>query len=185
MAVSVICEIGIKLCYVFWRKFAKSERDEADERLNEFCYDLILRRNYSTAEAILSFSTNVLSKSGNDRCRRMMLINQANAVRLQKRPDDASKLLEKDDWSAVSDDFKICVAAVRGDVDEVVTMLKKIGKQGEPSGEDYRTWPVFRGLRSNPKFASAFNDVFGEPLVRQISKDVARPDALFTETPVI
>ena len=42
-AVDAICEIGIKLCYVLWRKFAKDERDKADSTINEFCYDLRCR----------------------------------------------------------------------------------------------------------------------------------------------
>jgi hypothetical protein len=176
-AVNAICEIGIKLCYVSWRKFAKEQRDRADECLNQFCYDQIVRRNYKIAEAILSFSTKVLQKKGNDRCRRMMLINHANAVRLQKRKEEAIKLLDVEDWSAVSDDFKICVAAIRGEIDEVVFLMNKIGKGGQPTPEDYRTWPVFRGLRSNPKIAAAFSEIFGQPIIRQRLKELALPEA--------
>jgi hypothetical protein len=170
-AVDVVCEIGIKLCYVLWRKFAKDERENADTSVNEFCYDLIVRRNYATAEAILSFSTKVLSQRGNDRCRRMMLINQANAIRLQKRSGEATKLLDMEDWSAVSDEFKVSVAAVRGDVDEVVILMNKIGLSGNPSAEGYRTWPVFRGMRTNPKFAAAFQSLFGEAVIHPKSTD--------------
>jgi hypothetical protein len=174
-AVNVVCEIGIKLCYVLWRKFAKDEREKADGALNEFCYNLIVRRNYSNAEAILSFSTQVLSKKGSDHCRRMMLINQANAIRLQKREVEAKKLLDSEDWSAVNDTLAIGVAAVRGDVDGVVALLEKIGPDGDPNAEAFRTWPVFRGLRSNAKVIAAFQSVFGEPIVRPKAAEITLP----------
>jgi hypothetical protein len=164
-AVSVICEIAIKLCWVLWRKFAKDEKFEADNRMSDFCYDLIVRRQYKLAEAILSFTTKVLKKGGNDSCRRRMVVNLANAIRLQNRQSEANKLLDSEDWSAVSDEFSISVASVRNDVDTVAALLKKIGPNGSPGIEDYRTWPVFRGMRSHPRFKAAFSEVFGAPVV--------------------
>jgi hypothetical protein len=89
-AVSVVCEIGTKLCYVLWRKFVKEERDTADHTINTYCVDLISGRDYSTAEAILSFASGCAET---DRCRRMMIINHANSVRLQKRREEAKKYL--------------------------------------------------------------------------------------------
>jgi hypothetical protein len=171
-AVNIVCEIGIKLCYVLWRRFVKEERDDADGRLNQFCFELIGRRKYETAEAILSFSTKTLARAGSDRTRRMMLINLANAVRLQKRQDEANKLLDAEDWSAVSDDFQISVAAVRQDLDQVISLMRKIGGNGHPDAEEYRTWPVFRGMRSNERFATAFESIFGEPLVVPKLKEI-------------
>jgi hypothetical protein len=164
-AVDIICEIGIKLCYVLRRKFAKDERGTADQAMNEFCYDLIVRRKYGLAEAILSFSSQVFKKGGSDSCRRMMIINLANTIRLQKRQAEADKLLDSEDWSAVNDEFAISVTAVRGDMDGLVALMEKIGARGRPNAEDYRTWPVFRGMRSDAKFKAAFHSVFGEPVV--------------------
>lgn len=175
IAVNVVCEIGIKLCYVLWRKFAKDERGKADSRLNEFCYDLIVRRNYNVAEAILRFGSQVLEKGGSDSCRRMMIINLANALRLQERKVEANKLLDSEDWSAVSDEFAISVAAVRSDFDKLIFLMEKIGPRGKPNAEDYRTWPVFRGLRSNERFKKAFHDVFGEPIVSPKAIDIEMP----------
>ncbi|UPK05217.1 hypothetical protein [Bradyrhizobium sp. 170] len=163
-AVNVICEIGIKLCYVLWRKFAKDKRSDADNALNQFCYDLIVRRNYGTAEAILSFASQWAEA---DRTRRMMIVNHANAIRLQDRESEALKVLDKEDWTAVLEEFQISVAAVRGYVDEIVRLMKRIGSHGYPSADDYRTWPVFRGMRTNPKFSEAFEEVFGQPLIVQ------------------
>ena len=168
-AVNIICEIGIKLCYVLWRKFVKDERERADSVLNEFCYDLITQRNYSTAEAILSLSTAWVEI---DRCRRTMIVNQANAIRLQDRSTEAIKLLDREDWSAVSEEFRISVAAIHGDADEVIDLMKKIGSDGRPSAEEYRSWPVFQSMRANSKFSEAYAAVFGEPLILPKPADV-------------
>jgi hypothetical protein len=163
-AVHIISEIGLKLCYVLWRKFEKGNRDGADSVLCDECYNLIVNRNYKTAEAILSFGYEVLSKSGSEKTRRMMIVNLANSLRLQGKESNAKKLLDREDWGAVSDDFAIGVAAVRGDVSEVASLMRRIGNNGRPNIEDYRTWPVFRGIRSKSEFQAAFLEVFGEPV---------------------
>lgn len=113
-----------------------------------------------------------------------MIVNLANAIRLQERQGDAIKLLDSEDWSAVNDEFAISVAAVRNDVDAVVALLERIGPAGSPNVEDYRTWPVFRGMRSNPLFRAAFAKVFGVPVVlpevqsdTQVTAEVPKADA--------
>jgi len=163
-AVHIVSEIGFKLCYVFWRKFDHDQRDDADNLYNNEAYELIGRRDYRTAEALLSFSVKVLQKDGKDSLRRMMIINLANAYRLQKNVDACNKLLDAEDWSAVGDEFALSLAAVKQDLPEVVRLMKKMGPTGEVRIQDYRTWPVFRGMRTKPEFVQAFSDVFGEPL---------------------
>jgi len=165
-AVNAVYEVGAKLCHVFWRKFSEKERKEADNALNNLGYALIRDRNYKLAEAILQFGAN-LRKHDNDMMRRMMIVNLANAVRLQKRPDDANVILDKEDWSAVGDDFKICVSAVKGDIDEVVRLMLAMGRSGPVAIEDYRNWPVFRGMRTKEKFSEAFEKVFESRLLIQ------------------
>lgn len=61
-AVAIIYEIGVKLCYVLWRKFEKLEVDKADSSVNELCYNLIHSRAYSISESILRFSVDVKGK---------------------------------------------------------------------------------------------------------------------------
>jgi hypothetical protein len=55
-AVAAVYEVGIKLCYVLWRKFDKQDTLNADRTVNELCFDLIHGRAYQIAEAILRFS---------------------------------------------------------------------------------------------------------------------------------
>ena len=152
-AVSIVYEVGVKLCYTFWRKFVKAEHESANDALRDLTYDLIVWRAYAVAESLLRFGTDVVKRTrGNDRTHRMMIVNLANAVRLQGRGGEAKKILEKEDWSASNDAFTVSVAAVSGDIDNVVKIMKNIGPGSYPSAEDYRTWPVFRGIRMNRNF---------------------------------
>jgi hypothetical protein len=146
--VEAVYEVGLKLCYVMWRKFSEPETDTADRKFNGRCMELIVDREYHLAEALLSFSSGV-QKVG-EVSRRMMVVNLANAMRLQGKADEAKRLLDSEDWSATNDQFKLCVASVLGNIDEVLTLMDRLGDR-EPA-ENYRTWPVFRKTRRDPAF---------------------------------
>jgi hypothetical protein len=175
-AVKVIYEIGSKLCHVFWRKFAPDEREEADHRLNRLGYDLIYARAYDIAEPLLRFGTDVLKTHANDVLRRMMVVNLANTstpLRLQQKTEEANKILDKEDWSACSNEFKVCVAAVKQDVQTVARLMKEIGLGGPPDKESYRMWPVFRGIRTNEQFMMAFEQVFEESVIAPSREEIS------------
>jgi hypothetical protein len=160
-AVETIYEIGLKLCYVLWRKFNISEIHKADILFNGRCVDLINAREYRLAEALLTFSKGVPGLT--DQIRRMMIVNLANAMRLQDRIEEANKLLDTEDWSAANNSFQVCVASVRGDVDRVLKLMQQYGKHF--AAEDYRGWPAFRKTRDDPRFIELFESIFGEPFI--------------------
>jgi hypothetical protein len=164
-SVKTISEIGIKLGHVLWRKFQETERGEADGALNELGLSLIVEREYALAERILELGIK-FKKHSSDEVRRMMIINLANAVRLQGNLERAKKILDDEDWSATGPNFKICVSATREDVSEVCRLMKSGSENGPIKAEQYREWPVFRGMRTNEDFASAFLETFGEPVFR-------------------
>lgn len=164
-AVRIISEIGIKIAHVLWRKFASQEREKADTNLNQSCFDLIGVREYELAARILDLGVNVFRKHASDSTRRMMVVNLANARRLLGKKDEAKKILDKEDWTATSLNFQICVAAVREDITELCKLMKKDGRAGTIGAQDYREWPVFREVRKDSAFKSTFEEVFGLPLV--------------------
>jgi hypothetical protein len=94
-----------------------------------------------------------------------MIVNLANCIRLQNREEEAKQILDREDWSAVDDNFKICVASVYGNIDKVLELMAIIGVKGRPTKEEYRVWPVFRRIRTDARFVSAFEQIFGEPLI--------------------
>ncbi len=164
-AVKIVYEIGAKLCHVLWRKIAPDERERADIRLNEVGYNLIYTRAYKIAEPLLRFGVDVLKTHANDEVRRMMVVNLANTQRLQGKKEEAAKILDKEDWSACSELFKVCVAAVKEDIGVVVKLMEKIGVNGSPDKQDYRTWPVFRRIRTDERFMTTFEKLFRETVI--------------------
>lgn len=165
-AVNIIGEIGFKLGHVLWRKFEQSERAKADARLIDLGVDLISSREYALAEQILDFGYNMKKHSSDER-RRMMVVNLANAVRLNGDVNRASNILEKEDWTATGPNFRICVAAAKDDLANVCTLMRQCGATGAVSAEEYREWPIFRGLRRKEEFTTAFFETFGEPLLNE------------------
>ena len=164
-AVAIIYEIGVKLCYVLWRKFATSEVNKADLSLSEHCYNLIYNGQYTIAEAILRFAVEVKGER-EEGTRSRMIINLANALRLQGRVQDAKTILKKKDWSGSSRELKLGVAAVSEDVASVIQLMREIGSKGDINAEQYRTWPIFRGIRERDEFGQAFRSIFKESLIK-------------------
>jgi hypothetical protein len=69
----------------------------------------------------------------------MMVVNLANAIRLQGYADGAIAVLEKEDWSATDGVFNVCVGAVRQDIDKLVANMRALGVASDrPSAEEYR-----------------------------------------------
>ncbi len=164
-SVAIIYELGVKLCYVLWRKFEKLGIDKADSSVNELCYNLIHSREYSISESILRFAVNIKGKR-EENTLGMMTINLANALRLQKRLPDAKAILANKDWSGSSRVLKLGVAAVSEHIEATVQLMKEVGNKGDIKAEDYRTWPIFRGLRERGEFAQAFKSIFRESLIK-------------------
>jgi len=92
--------------------------------LNELSFDLIYKRAYVVAEALLSFATKLPRKQMNEKTWRMMVINLANAVRLQKRTEEAQKIIDRENWTASELNFRIYAEAVKGNVEKVVLLVK-------------------------------------------------------------
>ena len=180
-SVNIVYEISIKLLYVLWRKFKTDEISKADDCLHDLGYELVVDESYDLAEKILEFGKQTIAQfGGSDRTRRMMIINLANTYRLRKRPADAVRIVDSEDWSASSDDFSLCVAAIREDVSEIVRLMHKLGNT-DAMLDAYRSWPIFRGLRRTPEMAAAFEAIFGESLIKPKSMETKVND--LAETP--
>jgi hypothetical protein len=92
----------------------------------------------------------------------MNVVDLANAYKLSGDEEKSTEVLALMDWSAVGPEFKVSIAAVKGDVDEVVRLMRKIGVNDDRVGaQGYQEWPVFYGVHENEKFTSALKEVFG------------------------
>lgn len=177
-AIDIVSEVGYKLIHTMWRKFLPDDRELADSVLNETGMNLIAVREYKLAQDLLRFGVGQRQHS-TDLIKRMMIVNLANASKLDGQKDQCEAALSSQDWSATSYQFQICVAAVRNDFEEVKRLLKLGGGAIEITPSDFRDWPVFKDARNDPEIQIVFKEVFGEPLERdsdKLSVDEAMPD---------
>jgi hypothetical protein len=168
-AADTLLEFGMLLTFSLWRKHFRDQEGEAFVTLNQVSYELITEKRLTVAENMLKYASGLKTSGCTDFTRRMMIVNRANALRQLEKPEEAERVLNSVDWSATSNYFQICVAAVRGDTPGVVSRIEsvksdkpnedqKIGKQG------FREWPVFEVVRDDASFQEEFERVFGEPL---------------------
>lgn len=95
----------------------------------------------------------------------------------KKRNEEAQKIIDREDWSASGLNFQICAEAVKGNVEGVILIMKEIGSKGIVKAEDYRTWPVFRGINTDPHFMTMFETIFKEPIISSTSLQLELPQA--------
>jgi hypothetical protein len=155
-----ICEFGVKICQVVWRKIEPEQSQDADDALGDFGYRLIERGEYKLAIEILEFAVNEIKSKKSEIRRRMDIVNLANAYKLDDNMEKCLAVLSKEDWSIVSDSFAISVAAVRGDIDAVIAYMKRLAQSGEWDGRDLEQWPVFFSVRDQVRFQEEFERLY-------------------------
>ncbi|KAA2213678.1 hypothetical protein F0Q34_06295 [Pseudoroseomonas oryzae] len=164
-SVEIIQELGIKLIHVIWRKLSPQDLNIADRELDDFCYRMIVGRKYKQAEKLLHFGLKTFKRHGSDATRKQMVINYANTVKLGGNKEKAIEALDEEDWSASTENYRICVAAIKDDLPAVTGMMKSAVNSGRIRVSNFREWPVFDSIRSDPMFVEAFEAEFGEPLL--------------------
>jgi hypothetical protein len=167
-AVYVILEFGIKLTQVIWRKISPSKIKIADVELNEASYRLIVRRRYDEASTLLRFGLYEMKKHGEEATRKRMIVNLANAQKLGGNKEEAEKILQNEDWSAATDAFLVCVAAIRDDVQTVIRLMKPAVAAERMRIDDFQNWPVFEKVRADPVFVEAFEREFNRRIVEDL-----------------
>jgi hypothetical protein len=181
-ATEIVSELGLKLVHVVWRKLNPKAISTAASALNHQAFELLTRQRYKLAQVMLEFGLN-LKKHGDELTRKMMVVNLAIAFKQQGDKEAAIKILDNEDWSAASDQFRICVAAVREDMAAVLEYLPKVAAAGEIEKADFRDWPAFLSVKDNPEFIKAFEKAFGESFVpdRSSSEELALEDKTIGE----
>lgn len=160
----VVFETALKFAHVLWRKILPHERAAADQHLTGIVvYELLFNARYRLAATMADFGATTCPVSSSDHARRQLAINRAQAYKWLGNEKRCNELVNAEDWSSCSDEFLLCVAALRSDETEVIRLMRKIGKSAE-TAINYRDWPIFKELRRTKGFADAFLEVFGEPL---------------------
>jgi hypothetical protein len=147
-------EVGVKLSHVLWRKLRPDQIEEADKHLgSDIIYHLLCLEQYDLAKISSDFAINVLKKYSDDSRRRIYIINAAIAYKFSGDNLVAKQILDKEDWSASDNVFKLCVAILKDEFKIAPDLMKKIGTNNVwLDKQSYVDWPVFKEFRSSGYF---------------------------------
>ncbi len=162
-ALNCMYEVGIKLGHVLWRKLYPMDIESADKSLNDNVYDFIIRENYDIAISILEFAVNVLKKNDNGEYKYFYIINLAQSYKWKGEDKKCKELIEKVDWSPLSNSFRLANAVLRDDFSDAAMFMRRIGNSGEVERFDYNEWPLFKKFRETQEFKDAYYEIFREP----------------------
>jgi hypothetical protein len=161
-------EFGMLLIFMLWRKHIEESSEEAFLCLGRSCYQLIVKKRYTVAKNVLNFCLFKQKPACSDSILRMMAINLANVYKKQKKDEECEKVLCKFDWSATKDEFELCIASLRGDVNRVVALMPGTAASNAISSNSFREWPVLDWVRDEPEVQDAFIRVYGEPMRTEV-----------------
>lgn len=158
--------LGVMLGHVLWRKLLPGHREAADKHMNNLCFDLLVERHYTVAARLLDFAC-AMKKFATEELRRLMVVNRAQAYKWLGGDQKCAEIMNREDWSASDESFRLADAVLRDDVDESTRIMKRLGADHDlVSKQNYRDWPLFRKIRPNEKFRTTYEEIFGEPLER-------------------
>jgi hypothetical protein len=191
IAYKCLYEIATKLTHTIWRKYLTSDLKDADGELNEVCFHLINSNSFELADILLEFSC-VQKRHFNDSSKNVFIINGSLSKYLQGKKEEAKKILDKKDWSASSDDFKLAYAVLTDDFEKAYEVMIRIGDNGKVDKASYKQWPLFNKIRKEEKFKESYQTIFKEdysvmetpmrPLQELINKEIKRDKELKEKT---
>lgn len=162
----VIYEISVKLAHVLWRNLFPNETEDADNNLNNICFELVSKGKNILASKLLEFAISS-PKHHSDTVKRMMAINLAQAYKRSGQKDKFSGVLKRFDWSATGYEFKLAVAVLNDDFDQSAKFLKTVVNAGDLSEKEIVEWPLFKEFRKTDEFLAAYKYLFDKDYAQQ------------------
>jgi hypothetical protein len=163
-------EIGLKLGHVLLRKlFPEPEEVElADQFFNDVALNLIDLGEYDLACELLDSACDMWkNKFSNELFKMFMIVNSAQSHKWAGRNQKCQEIINKHDWSAKGDEFKLAKAVLTDDWNEGVKVMSRMGKTGPISDTAYRDWPIFKEFRQQEIFFRTYKDIFNQEFVIQ------------------
>ena len=166
-AYQCIFEIGVKLVHTIWRKLIPDERDKADNSLINLSVNLIGEEEYKLANIFLNFaSEDYIQKHSSQQSKILFLVNKAQVIKWEGNEQEARKVLDSIEWSALSNNFKLARAVLIDDFELAQKIMFKIGNDEETiSRLHYREWPIFKEFRKSNEFLEAYEKIYNEPFM--------------------
>ncbi|WP_312825887.1 hypothetical protein [Epilithonimonas sp.] len=158
-----VYEIAVKLSQVIWRKLLPSNLEDADNDLNDRIYKLIRRKDYKLALNLSEFATDIIKKHSSHEIRLILSVNKAQAYKWDGKDDICKKFLNSQDWSAMSNKFKLSKFILLDDYENAFKLMKKIGNnEDELPKTAYKEWPLFNNIRNEQEFRDLYTEIYNE-----------------------
>ena len=174
----ILLEFAILLVFSLWRKHFAEQKDEAFSAVNQTAFELIRSHEYTVPIRVLEYVLSLKNVEAAESTRRMMVVNLASAYAHSGNNDKCAQILDGVDWSASSDNYKICVAALKSNLKEVCRLMPLVEAAGSVTKSDIREWPVFDFVRDKPEVIQKFEEVYKEPMV---VREAAKSDDIHNE----
>ncbi len=143
-AYECVLELGVKLSQVLWRKVRSDQLNAADENLINVTLELLIGEKFRLAGELLDFACVVLKRHGDERSRRILIVNRAQAHKWAGDAGKCTSVLSDEDWSASGLDFRLCVAVLEDRPSDAADLMRTIGPDESMPETNYQEWPVFR-----------------------------------------
>jgi len=182
-ASNILTEFGILTAFSLWRKHVPNDEAEAMLSLNEIAFSLIDSGRYAVAARIAEYALSLENTKSSATTRLMFIVNLASAQKHMKQIEAFERTLKKEDWTATSDDFQLCVAALHEDHDEIERILPIVKASERIPAESIKSWPVFSFIRKSERFQAAYKLHFGEDLIEPPTFDSSSEQATVAEHP--
>jgi hypothetical protein len=160
-ACNLIIEVILKLGQTVWRKLLPDDIEKADSQLISIQYDFLSQGDWPCAIMAGNFAIN-LPKHANTVNKIILTVNLIIALKNCELDEEANKLLDSIDWSALCNDFRLAEKVLREDYDAAMELMEKIGTKGDFVIEhSYHVWPLFSKFRETTQFLKGYKQVFG------------------------
>lgn len=158
-AINTVLVAGIILLQAAWDKWEPAERDLATALLLHHTYESLCDGQNRVVVALSQYAYQL--KGLPDDRRKLVLINQAIALRELSDSTALSEVLSQADWSSAGLRFQMAVAVLTGRFSTALDLAKKALTVHELSSDDLRRWPLFKPLRGMPEFEALINGLSG------------------------
>jgi hypothetical protein len=166
---NLMAEVAIKLGHVLWRKIQPNNLKDSDEHLSEIVFDYLCAKDLDKAICLGKFSLEQWKKSS-ELMSKIDTINLAIAYKMSNQFDLVKETLNKVDWSATINDFKLANAVLYDDYDLAKEIMLKIGSHPSDIIHEsaYHNFPLFYDFRSSEQFLNGYKEVFGYSFVSKL-----------------
>ncbi len=164
-AFKCVFELGIKLSQVMWRKLLPKKIEDSDRTLLNISFELIQNKQYVLAQELLDFCDKYITSFSSEDMKLRLIMNRAQAYKWQGNEETCKEIINKRDWTASSDMFKLASQVLLDDFENAFITMKSIGSSSDHINQtSYKEWPIFREFRKHEKFNDVYKEVFGEPV---------------------